>query len=147
MNSRTQLSIAIALVLGAFAVGTAFIVASPTCCTAAGTPSADVVDTATVSAFNDAMKEDGVRLIDVRTADEFNSGHIEGASNIDFFAADFREQIATLDKNAKYAIYCRTGNRSSQALEIMQELGFTQVIDLDGGVVAWQSAGLPLVTN
>lgn len=85
------------------------------------------------NAFMALVKDPEVNIIDVRTPDEFSAGHIEGAINIDFYAPDFREQIGVLEKNGKYAIYCRSGNRSGQALSIMKALGFTNVSDLKVG--------------
>lgn len=88
------------------------------------------------SAFMARIALPNVTVIDIRTAEEFESGHIEQAINIDFYASDFRDQISNLDKNKSYAIYCRSGNRSGQALTMMKTLGFTDVIDLDGGIIS-----------
>lgn len=76
-------------------------------------------------------------LLDVRTPEEFAEGHIEGARNLNFFDSDFREQLDKLDKEEPIFIYCRSGNRSGKAGKIMQELGFEQVYDLEGGYMAW----------
>ena len=89
---------------------------------------------------------DDLVILDVRTPEEFAEGHIDGATMIDFYEPDFAEQLATLDPDVPYVLYCRSGNRSSQARTIMSELGFTTVDDVDGGILAWQSAGLPVVT-
>ena len=80
-------------------------------------------------------------ILDVRTADEFNAGHIPGAVNVDYYAADFRQQLDALDKDAPYAMYCRSGNRSGDTLGIMEDLGFTDVSELDRGIVSWAEAG------
>ncbi len=66
-------------------------------------------------------------VIDVRTPAEFGENHLVGASNLDFTAADFAEQAGKLDKSATYRLYCRTGNRSTQAAEVMKKLGFKDV--------------------
>ncbi len=58
-----------------------------------------------------------------------------------------QNEIATLDKNATYAVYCRSGNRSGQAVKVMQDAGFTNVFNMNGGVIDWANAGLPLVRN
>ncbi|NIA25285.1 MAG: rhodanese-like domain-containing protein [Gammaproteobacteria bacterium] len=84
-------------------------------------------------------------LLDVRTPEEYRAGKLAGARNIDFSAPDFRDKLSQLDKNDHYVIYCRSGNRSGQALTIMRELGFTQVEDIGGGIAAWGQAGLPIV--
>ena len=70
-------------------------------------------------------------LIDVRTPDEIKeTGSIEGATNIDFKAADFKENVSALDKSKEYIIFCRSGNRSGQASQIMADLGFTNINNL-----------------
>lgn len=88
---------------------------------------------------------DGVTVIDVRTAQEFAEGHIDGATMIDFYADTFADQIGGLDQDGTYLVYCRSGNRSGQAVALMQQLGFRQVYDMAGGVVAYGQSGLPLV--
>ena len=85
-------------------------------------------------------------ILDVRTPEEFDEGHIDGATMLDFYEPDFGAQLATLDPDVPYVLYCRSGNRSSQARAMMAELGFTTVDDVDGGILAWQSAGLPVVS-
>ena len=84
-------------------------------------------------------------VLDIRTSEEFNEGVIEGAINIDFYADDFAVQLDTLDKDAHYVVYCRSGNRSGQANSTFQELGFTNVTEIDGGIANWHNAGLPVV--
>lgn len=73
-------------------------------------------------------------IIDVRTPDEFASGHLEGALNFDIQGSEFASQIDTLDKAADYLIYCRSGNRAGQALSYMQENGFTGTLTNAGSV-------------
>ena len=72
-------------------------------------------------------------------------GHIDDAIMIDFYSDDFADQLAGLDPDVPYVLYCRSGNRSGQTLAIMEQLGFTSVQDVDGGALAWQEDGLPLV--
>jgi phage shock protein E len=100
-----------------------------------------------VSEFSSKVTEAGVITLDVRTPGEFNEGHIEGAQLIDFQSGNFENEIATLDKTKTYAVYCRSGNRSGQAVKIMSDAGFTSVYNLNGGVIDWAGAGLPLVNN
>jgi len=88
---------------------------------------------------------DDLVLLDVRTPEEFAEGHIEGAVMVDFYREDFAAQLAGLDPDVPYLVYCRSGNRSGQTLGIMEELGFSSAVDIGGGVVAWDGAGLPLV--
>lgn len=83
-------------------------------------------------------------LLDIRTPEEYAEARIPGAVNIDFYAADFADQLAQLDADGNYVVYCRSGNRSSQAMPIFEDLGFNSVTDVDGGIVAWYEAGLPV---
>jgi rhodanese-related sulfurtransferase len=91
------------------------------------------------------LEEPATVLLDIRTPDEFAAGYIDGAANIDFYAADFTAQLGALDTGATYVIYCRSGNRTTAALEIFRDLGFTEVHAIAGGIVAWQAAGGALV--
>ncbi|MDN4472887.1 rhodanese-like domain-containing protein [Demequina zhanjiangensis] len=89
------------------------------------------------SMFAAATEVDGVTIIDVRTPAEFAEGHLPGAVNIDVSAATFADEIAQLDPDADYAVYCRSGNRSRAAIETMQGAGFAALIGLEGGIGAW----------
>ena len=100
-----------------------------------------LVEPATAAAL---AQDDSITVIDVRTPEEYADGHIEGATLIDFYEPTFAEQLAELERDGTYLLYCRSGNRSGQAASIMDELGFDQVYDMRGGVVAYGSAGLPL---
>jgi rhodanese-related sulfurtransferase len=85
-----------------------------------------------------------VRVLDVRTPEEFTEGCLAGAQNIDIRGGSFEQQIAGLDKTASYLVYCRTGKRSADAANRMKEAGFTNVLDLQGGITAWQETGNPV---
>ncbi len=98
-----------------------------------------------VSEFTGKVAEQGVVTLDVRTPGEFSEGYIEGAQLIDFQSGNFENEIATLDKSKTYAVYCRSGNRSGQAVKVMREAGFNNLYNLNGGVIDWVNAGLPLV--
>jgi phage shock protein E len=100
-----------------------------------------------VSEFSSKVTEAAVITLDVRTPGEFSEGHIEGAQLIDFQSGNFENEIASLDKSKTYAVYCRSGSRSGQAVEIMSDAGFTNLYNLNGGVIDWANAGLPLVIN
>jgi rhodanese-related sulfurtransferase len=100
-----------------------------------------------VSEFSQKITEPDVIILDVRTPEEFASGHIEGALNIDFNGGDFANEITRLNPSENYAIYCRSGSRSGQAASIMHKAGFHDVSNLNGGVIDWTNAGLPLVLN
>jgi rhodanese-related sulfurtransferase len=100
-----------------------------------------------VKDFSKKTAESGVVILDVRTPGEFMTGHIQDAQNIDFESGSFESQIESLDKNGTYAVYCRSGNRSGQAVKVMQDAGFKNIYNLDGGVIDWANSGLPLVNN
>ena len=85
-----------------------------------------------------------IHFIDVRTPEEFAGGHIDDAINIDFYSPDFENNIDQLDKNAFYIVYCRTGNRSAEASDIMLRHGFMHITNMTGGITDWIDAGLPV---
>lgn len=75
-------------------------------------------------------------LLDVRTRAEYGGGSIKGAKNIDFLSSNFGSEIKKLDKNKTYFVFCASGNRSSKACKMMEEMGYT-AYNLNGGVRAW----------
>ena len=82
--------------------------------------------------------ENNVQLIDVRTSEEFNAGHIEGAINIDFKNEEvFYQSFQRLDKKNPVYVYCRSGNRSKKSADKLLEMGFSMVYDLKGGYIDW----------
>ena len=86
-------------------------------------------------------------ILDVRTPSEFAEGHIKGAINIDFYSETFRDELDVLNKTKIYFVYCRSGNRSGQAMEIMKSLGFSTVYNLSAaGMGDWIANGLPYKT-
>lgn len=93
------------------------------------------------AAMND--KKDEI-LLDVRTAGEYNEGHIKGAVNIDWYSPDFQQQVSKLDKSKPVFLYCKSGGRSGQAAQVLKNMGFTEIYDLDGGITRWKSEGMPL---
>jgi len=78
-------------------------------------------------------------LIDVRTPQEYKSGHLDHAVNIDWFAKDFAERVQTMDKEKPVFVYCKKGGRSSQAARVLDSLGFKKVFDLEGGYDAFMA--------
>jgi rhodanese-related sulfurtransferase len=100
-----------------------------------------------VTEFSSKVAEVGVITLDVRTPGEYAEGHLEGAQLIDFQSGNFESEISSLDKDATYAVYCRSGNRSGQSVKVMHDAGFHNVYNLNGGVIDWANAGLPLVNN
>lgn len=83
-------------------------------------------------------------ILDVRTPEEFAEGHLPGAANMNVLAADFAARLATLDRGKTYLVYCRTGNRSTKAVQAMERLGFRSVNHMAEGILGWQKRGFPL---
>ena len=98
-----------------------------------------------VAEFSAKSQGAGVISLDVRTAQEFAEGHLKNAININVESGNFENEIANLDKTATYAVYCRSGRRSAVAVDLMQKAGFTNLFNLDGGVIDWSASGYPLV--
>ncbi len=78
-------------------------------------------------------------VLDVRTKEEFDSGHIQNALNIDFFSSAFEKEIEKLDKSKAYLIVCKSGNRSKLAQKIMAKLGFENTQNVSGGRDNWKN--------
>lgn len=93
----------------------------------------------------DLATDPSITVIDVRTPAEYAEGHLADAVLIDFNGADFDARIAELDSDETYLVYCRSDNRSGQAVAAMAEIGIDRVYDMDGGILAYSAAGLPLV--
>ena len=90
------------------------------------------------------VTDKSVVVLDIRTPQEFNQGRIAGAKNIDFQAPDFEQRIETLDKSKSYLVHCASGGRSTHSLALFKKHSFQSVYHLDGGIKAWQKAGLPV---
>lgn len=115
-------------------------------CKSGNTQNNDVVLSA--KAFADKIKAlPNAPIVDVRTPDEFSKGHIFNAQNIDWNGNDFSKEIAALDKLKPVFVYCLSGGRSSSAASQMRSEGFTQVYELDGGMMQWRSEAQPETTN
>ncbi len=87
---------------------------------------------------------DSVVVLDVRTAGEFQLGHIKGSLNIDISQPDFNTKIEALDKNATYIVLCRTHNRSTVAIKNMEQKGFTHMYQMSDGFSGWSLNALPV---
>ena len=109
---------------------------------ACGSGSADGGGVRTVAAADAVAVLDSRVVIDVRSPAEVAEGAITGATVLDFNAGEFEAKIGDFDRNAAYLVYCRSGNRSGQAVAIMKELGFTDVIDA-GAYSDLAAAGAP----
>lgn len=84
-------------------------------------------------------------VLDVRTSDEFKSGHIAGAVTIDYYKPEFKQELAKLDKSKPIFVYCAGGVRSKGAAQSLTDLGFKQIFELSGGLNAWKGAQKPVV--
>lgn len=97
--------------------------------------------------FRKMSEEDSCVILDVRTPEEFSSGFLRGAVNVNFYKPDFEDLLDEFDKRKKYLIYCRSGNRSRQAMFLMRDLGFEEVYNLSGGIIAWNEHKHPIEIN
>ena len=84
-------------------------------------------------------------ILDIRTPGEFQSGHLQSAILIDFYSQTFADRLSRLDKEKKFLIYCRSGNRSTRSLEIFKKLKFQKVYHMANGISTWKSEGFPVV--
>jgi rhodanese-related sulfurtransferase len=84
-------------------------------------------------------------ILDVRTPGEVVQGKINGAVEIDYRNSEFKKRVAELDKTKPIVVYCATGYRSENAARYMKSVGFKELSSLEGGIVAWQKKGLPVV--
>jgi rhodanese-related sulfurtransferase len=84
-------------------------------------------------------------ILDVRTPEEFESGHIEGAININYHSDAFTEDLNKLERSKTYLVYCRTGRRSGDTVGIMTKQGFKEIYLIDGDIVKWKALDLPVV--
>ena len=99
------------------------------------------VNNLTPDEFEEKLKDKNCVVLDVRTPEEFSSGYIRGAKNINFLSTNFRNEISKLDKNKTYLVYCASGGRSAAACKIMTDLGFKEVYNLKGGIYGWKKVG------
>ena len=93
-----------------------------------------------VAGFKDKMSTGKYVLLDVRTAEEFEEGHIKGAINFDVNQASFSDRIVKLKEGVDYLVYCQGGKRSVNACTIMSKAGLKNLYNLEGGYKAWSKA-------
>ena len=96
-----------------------------------------------VEEFN-SFSDDEFELIDVRTLEEFQSGHISTAINIDFFSTNFIDEIKEFETSLNLILYCRSDNRSSKSAKILADNDFNNVYVIKGGIEEWISQGNPV---
>lgn len=103
----------------------------------------EVIELLTPTEFK--MQSQSATLVDIRTPQEFQQGHIENAINIDFYNRNFLSNFKQFNKNEPLFIYCRSGNRTSQAASKLAEMGFRKVYDLKNGINNWKKENLKIV--
>jgi len=96
------------------------------------------------AAFEKEMADVKGQVIDVRTPKEYKSGHIEGAINMHVYDADFSQRVDSLDKTRTVYVYCKAGGRSAEAVDTLKQKGFVHIVELKGGMDAWNEAGKPV---
>ena len=94
--------------------------------------------------FKTASAGEGT-ILDVRTPEEFAEGHLEGAVNMNVNDPQFKTRVESLNKQQPVYVYCRLGGRSKRASDMLEAAGFITIYDLDGGITAWNEAGLKTV--
>jgi rhodanese-related sulfurtransferase len=98
------------------------------------------------NAFEQKIIAGGVQVLDVRTAGEYSGSHLKNVMLADWTdKAQFEERVKYLDKNKTLLVYCAAGGRSGQAAVWLKEQGFKEVVNLKGGITAWNAAGKPVV--
>ena len=92
--------------------------------------------------FQKAISTNGI-ILDVRTPEEVNRGHLKNATIINFYDKDFKDKAKLIPKDKEVYVYCLSGGRSSEAANILADLGQKKIFNLTGGINAWLSEGLP----
>ena len=113
--------------------------------------SCQIFESKEISVISDAqfteIQDTDYILVDVRTAEEYESGHIQDAVNFDFYSKSFQNDILSLDKSASIVLYCRTQNRSTKTANYLKENGYKEITVLEGGITSWVKNGNDLVYN
>jgi phage shock protein E len=128
-------ALAVAVLLGVSDVGAADV--------SSGSASETSIKHVSASEAQKLMVNQKVVVLDLRTPEEFQAGHIAGATNIDFLATGFEQRLANLDKSKIYLVHCASGNRSTLALPAFKKLHFQSLYHLDGGFKSWEKGRLP----
>lgn len=96
---------------------------------------------------NALEKEKDYVLVDVRTPDEYEEGHLSGSLLVPLDTIDRNAENVLTDKDKKLFVYCRTGRRSAEAVGKLRSMGYTNVYDVSGGITAWQASGYPIISK
>lgn len=97
-----------------------------------------IIKDITVEEMQTILNMDNVQLVDVRTPEEYSTGFIANAQNIDYFSPTFDEDIKKLDKEKPVIVYCKSGRRSTKCSEKLLKAGFVKIYNLEGGITQWQ---------
>lgn len=136
------------LLLAAFFLSASPLFAAEPPAAAPTTVPANAVKIVTIDEAQKLLQTDPkIVVIDVRTADEFQAGHIAGAKNLNIMDADFAKQIAALDKDTAYLVHCAAGGRSARACAVPEVLKLKTVYHMNEGFKAWEKAGKPVETT
>ena len=104
--------------------------------------SSEAIELITAAELKEISKIEGIQLVDVRTPNEYNEGHLPNALNIDFLDKNFEINIQQLDKTRPVIVYCQRGSRSAKCASQLIANGFVKIYDLDNGFSKWKSSGL-----
>ena len=127
---------------------TALLIISITACSDPENTATQIRNINVISASDLVKHDENTIILDVRTPREYTAGHIDGALNINIAEDSFASQVAELDRDMTYIVHCATNvenGRTTQSLAIMQDLGFTKLMNLEGGIVAWEKSGQPMI--
>lgn len=102
------------------------------------------IEVVTPEEMQEISELEDVQLIDIRTPQEFDEGHIASSQNIDYFSETFEEDIQKLDKTKPVVVYCKSGKKSSECADKMKDKGFVKIYELDGGIAKWKYKGFDL---
>lgn len=130
----------------------AVLITCATACGEDGAPDAAPASPSSVAATSVAVDEaveaidDGALLLDVRTPEEYAAGHLRGARNLDLADPGFAQEVRALDPDASYVVYCATGNRAGQAIEMMLDEGISMAVN-GGGYDQLAQDGVPTMSG
>lgn len=128
-------------------VGILFLITTAFGCTQTANQNEDAptIELISVEEMDTLLSLENVQLIDVRTPEEFEGGHIKGAINIDYRDKNFKEMLSKIDKSKPVAVYCKKGGRSGACSKVMEAEGFKKIYDLEGGITSWIYKGKTVI--
>lgn len=142
-RSRRRTLLVTAVIAAVVALGAFWLVGTP-----GGADTHSAVTDVGPEAFMAALRADPQAvLVDVRTPQEFAAGHLPGAVNVELDRLEAMAPTTLPDRNAHLLVYCHSGNRSSFAVQILERMGYTRLVNLVGGIAAWSSGGYPVTRD